>query len=279
VNVAEYEAYAKDNMPRIIHGYYASGANDMITLRENRAAFARLRLMPKILVDVTHVNTETTILGDRVASPILVAPSAMQRMAHDHGECATAKAAARMNTLMTLSSWSTIALEEVANSAPGGLRWFQLYVYKDRKVTMDLVKRAEKAGYKAFAVTVDTPQVRHLPTQPGPQAPPGRGTTTLTFGHLLDCCSSDPLFSSASARVLASSSSAHCLPSLAACSSRSVSSRHARSASLHFLGDAGWLAMSSRRSISRALSCSNALSAASAFARASLLAFSSASFK
>jgi len=199
VNVAEYEAYAKDNMPRIIHGYYASGANDMITLRENRAAFARLRIMPKILVDVTHVNTETTILGDRVASPILVAPSAMQRMAHDHGECATAKAAARMNTLMTLSSWSTIALEEVANSAPGGLRWFQLYVYKDRKVTMDLVKRAEKAGYKAFAVTVDTPQVRHLPTQPGPQAPPGRGTTTLTFGHLLNCCSSHPLFSSASA--------------------------------------------------------------------------------
>ena len=182
VNVAEYEAYAKDNMPRIIHGYYASGANDMITLRENRAAFSRLRLMPKILVDVTHVNTETTILGDRVASPILVAPSAMQRMAHDHGECATAKAAARMNTLMTLSSWSTIALEEVANSAPGGLRWFQLYVYKDRKVTMDLVKRAEKAGYKAFAVTVDTPQVRHL------RRPPGRGTTTPTGWHLPDCC-------------------------------------------------------------------------------------------
>ena len=188
MNVAEYEAYAKDNMPRIIHGYYASGANDMITLRENRAAFSRLRLMPKILVDVTHVNTETTILGDRVASPILVAPSAMQRMAHDHGECATAKAAARMNTLMTLSSWSTIALEEVANSAPGGLRWFQLYVYKDRKVTMDLVKRAEKAGYKAFAVTVDTPQVRHLPRPPGPQAVERRrqqGGTCRTAAFLI----------------------------------------------------------------------------------------------
>ena len=188
VNVAEYEAYAKDNMPRIIHGYYASGANDMITLRENRAAFSRLRLMPKILVDVTHVNTETTILGDRVASPILVAPSAMQRMAHDHGECATAKAAARMNTLMTLSSWSTIALEEVANSAPGGLRWFQLYVYKDRKVTMDLVKRAEKAGYKAFAVTVDTPQVRHLRRPPGPQAVERRrqqGGTCRTAAFLI----------------------------------------------------------------------------------------------
>jgi isopentenyl diphosphate isomerase/L-lactate dehydrogenase-like FMN-dependent dehydrogenase len=81
----------------------------------------------------------------------------MQRMAHNDGECATSKASARHNTLMTLSSWSTIALEEVAASAPGGYRWFQLYVYKDRKVTLDLIRRAEKAGYKALAVTVDTP--------------------------------------------------------------------------------------------------------------------------
>jgi (S)-2-hydroxy-acid oxidase len=131
----------------------------MITLRENREAFARMRIMPRCLIDVTNISIETTILGDRIASPICVAPSAMQRMAHNDGECATAKAAARMNTLMTLSSWSTIPLEEVAQSAPGGLRWFQLYVYKDRKVTMELVKRAERAGYKAFAVTVDTPQL------------------------------------------------------------------------------------------------------------------------
>ena len=131
----------------------------MITLRENREAFSRMRIMPRCLIDVTNISVETTILGDKIASPICVAPSAMQKMAHHDGECATAKAAARMNTLMTLSSWSTIPLEEVAQSAPGGLRWFQLYVYKDRKVTMDLVKRAERAGYKAFAVTVDTPQL------------------------------------------------------------------------------------------------------------------------
>ena len=159
VNVAEYEAYAAATLPRNAHGYYASGANDMITLRENREAFARMRIMPRCLIDVTNISIETTILGDKIASPICVAPSAMQRMAHNDGECATAKAAARMNTLMTLSSWSTIPLEEVAQSAPGGLRWFQLYVYKDRKVTMELVKRAERAGYKAFAVTVDTPQL------------------------------------------------------------------------------------------------------------------------
>jgi (S)-2-hydroxy-acid oxidase len=81
----------------------------------------------------------------------------MQRMAHDDGECATAAAAAKAGTLMTLSSWSTTALEEVAQAAPGGNRWFQLYVYKDRVVTTSLVRRAEAAGYKALAVTVDTP--------------------------------------------------------------------------------------------------------------------------
>jgi (S)-2-hydroxy-acid oxidase len=81
----------------------------------------------------------------------------MQQMANPEGEKATARAAAKHQTLMTLSSWSTIALEEVLSAAPEGLKWFQLYVYKDRVVTLDLIKRAEKAGYKALAITVDTP--------------------------------------------------------------------------------------------------------------------------
>ena len=157
INIAEYERYAKDNLPRNAHDYYASGANDMITLRENRDAFSRLRIVPKILVDVTKIDTSTTILGERVASPICIAPTAMQKMAHIDGELATARAAAKSDTLMTLSSWSTTSLEDVAAAAPGGYRWFQLYVYKDREVTLDLVRRAERAGYKAFAVTVDTP--------------------------------------------------------------------------------------------------------------------------
>lgn len=157
VNVAEYERYAKAVLPRNAHGYYASGSNDMITLRENRAAFSRLRLMPKVLIDVSKVDMQTTILGEKIAFPICIAPSAMQRMAHNDGECATSRASARHGTLMCLSSWSTTALEEVASAAPQGLRWFQLYVYKDRVVTLDLVKRAEKAGYTALAVTVDTP--------------------------------------------------------------------------------------------------------------------------
>uniref|UniRef100_A0A6V1QYU9 FMN hydroxy acid dehydrogenase domain-containing protein n=2 Tax=Heterosigma akashiwo TaxID=2829 RepID=A0A6V1QYU9_HETAK len=161
VNVREYEAHAAEYMPKNAFDYYASGANDMITLRENRAAYQRLRMRPRILRDVSKVDISTTILGDKISSPICVAPSAMQRMAHEDGENATARACAKSGTLMTLSSWSTIALEEVAQAGaaaePSAPRWFQLYVYKDRDVVLDLVRRAEAAGYKAFAVTVDTP--------------------------------------------------------------------------------------------------------------------------
>lgn len=97
LNVAEYEKYAKDNLPRNAHGYYASGANDMITLRENREAFSRIRLMPRILIDVSKIDITTTVLGEKVSSPICVAPTAMQRMAHPEGEIATSKAAFRLD--------------------------------------------------------------------------------------------------------------------------------------------------------------------------------------
>lgn len=85
----------KHSLPRNAHDYYASGSNDMITLRENRAAYARLRLMPRILVDVSKISTKTTVLGREVSSPICLAPTAMQKMAHPEGELATSRAAAR----------------------------------------------------------------------------------------------------------------------------------------------------------------------------------------
>jgi (S)-2-hydroxy-acid oxidase len=107
--------------------------------------------------DVSKTSIATTVLGEKVSSPVCIAPSAMQRMAHDDGEQATAAASGKAGALMTLSSWSTTPLEEVAAAFPGGKRWFQLYVYKDRVLTEQLVRRAEKAGYTALAVTVDTP--------------------------------------------------------------------------------------------------------------------------
>ena len=91
----------KHSLPRNAHDYYASGSNDMITLRENRAAYARLRLMPRILVDVSKINTKTTVLGREVSSPICLAPTAMQKMAHPEGELATSRAAARYSLFIS----------------------------------------------------------------------------------------------------------------------------------------------------------------------------------
>ncbi|XP_028764846.1 (S)-2-hydroxy-acid oxidase GLO1 [Neltuma alba] len=155
-NVTEYEALAKEKLPKMIFDYYASGAEDQWTLRENRSAFSRILFRPRILVDVSKIDLATTVLGFKISMPIMIAPTAMQKMAHPEGEYATARAASAAGTIMTLSSWATSSVEEVASTGPG-IRFFQLYVYKDRSIVAQLVKRAERAGFKAIALTVDTP--------------------------------------------------------------------------------------------------------------------------
>lgn len=158
VNVSEYEAVAKQKLPKMVFDYYASGAEDQWTLQENRNAFERIKFRPRILIDVTRVDLTTTVLGFKISMPIMIAPTAMQRMAHPEGELATARAASAAGTIMTLSSWATSSVEEVASTGPG-VRFFQLYVYKDRNVVAQLVRRAERAGFKAIALTVDTPRL------------------------------------------------------------------------------------------------------------------------
>ncbi|XP_019070919.1 glycolate oxidase 1 isoform X1 [Solanum lycopersicum] len=157
-NVMEYEILAKKRLPKMIYDYYASGAEDQWTLQENRNAFSKILFRPRILVDVSNIDTTTSVLGYKISMPIMVAPTAMQKMAHPEGECATARATSAAGTIMTLSSWGTSSVEEVASTGPG-IRFFQLYVYKDRNVVMQLVKRAERAGFKAIALTVDTPRL------------------------------------------------------------------------------------------------------------------------
>ncbi|KAL0398322.1 UNVERIFIED_CONTAM: Peroxisomal (S)-2-hydroxy-acid oxidase [Sesamum radiatum] len=157
-NVMEFEAVAREKLPKMVYDYYASGAEDQWTLHENRNAFSRILFRPRILVDVSNIDMTTTILGFKVSMPIMVAPTAMQKMAHPAGELATAKAASAAGTIMTLSSWATSSVEEVASTGPG-TRFFQLYVYRDRNVVRQLVRRAEKAGFKAIALTVDTPRL------------------------------------------------------------------------------------------------------------------------
>ncbi|KAJ1900524.1 Hydroxyacid oxidase 1 [Kickxella alabastrina] len=169
VSLDDFERYAVRNLDRNALDYYRSGAQDMHTLRSNQSAFDKITLRPRILHDVSQVTTQTTILSSPVSSPICIAPTAMQKMAHPEGECATARAALETNTLMCLSSWSTTSMEEVAectrsSGSSGAERWLQLYVYKDRGSTRRLVERAQEAGYSAIALTVDTPFLgRRLP--------------------------------------------------------------------------------------------------------------------
>jgi len=159
INIAEFEQYAKAYLPKNVLDYYISGADDMSTLRENRAAFERLKLMPRVLRDVSHIDTSTTVLGQSIKTPICIAPSAMQKLAHVEGEIGCSRAAAASGTCYILSTMSTTSLEDVAaaNTDTDSLRWFQLYIFKDRDITRQLVQRAEQAGFKALVLTVDTP--------------------------------------------------------------------------------------------------------------------------
>lgn len=154
LNVADYEAAAREILPQMVFDYYAGGSWDEITLRENTRAFDRLRLRYRVLRDVARRSTATTVLGHDVASPILVAPTAFQQMAHPDGEVATARAAAAAGTVMIVSTLSNRPLEEIA-AAAGGSFWFQLYVYNDRAATADLLARAVEAGASAIVLTVD----------------------------------------------------------------------------------------------------------------------------
>lgn len=161
VNIYEYEALACERLHPAVWDYYSAGAHDEVTLRENRAAFERIRLRPRVLVDVSQIDMATTLLGTPVAMPICVAPSAMHGAACDEGECATARAAGALRTLMVASTESTRTLEEIAQAATGPL-WFQLYFSSwTRGHAERLVKRAEAAGYQAFALTVDSSRWGH----------------------------------------------------------------------------------------------------------------------
>jgi 4-hydroxymandelate oxidase len=156
INLLELEMKARELLPQTAYDYYAGGANDEITLRENRMTYERITLLPRMLVDVSERHMDTTALGEPVSMPILIAPTAFQGLAHPEGELATVKAAGAANTLMTLSTLSTFSIEEVMAVATGPV-WFQLYVFKDRAISASLVKRAEVAGCKAIVFTVDVP--------------------------------------------------------------------------------------------------------------------------
>jgi 4-hydroxymandelate oxidase len=157
INVWDYERLAVEKLDAQAHAYFAGGSGDEVTLRENVAAFRRLTLRPRVLVDVTNISTATSVLGTPVALPVLLGPLAMQRMAHPDGELATARAAAAAGTVMCLSSAATARPAEVASVAPAAPHWYQVYVFGDRSITTDLIDEACASGFSALVLTVDTP--------------------------------------------------------------------------------------------------------------------------
>ena len=156
INLHDFARAAQDALAPAAYDYYRSGATDERTLADNRAAFDRLKIAYRVMVDVSARDLSTTVLGSSVAMPVLIAPTAFHRMAHDEGELATARAAGSAGTVMINSSLSNTDIEDVVKATAGDV-WFQLYVYRDRAATKALAQRAEAAGCKALVVTVDAP--------------------------------------------------------------------------------------------------------------------------
>jgi isopentenyl diphosphate isomerase/L-lactate dehydrogenase-like FMN-dependent dehydrogenase len=157
-NVWDYEELAERELDPGAFGYFAGGAGDELTLRENVEAYTRWQLRPRVLAGVDEVETRTTVLGTEVSMPLLVAPVAFQRMAHADGEAGTARAAMAAGTIMVLSTLATSTPADVAAAAPGGKRWFQLYCYRDRAITQAMIDQADEAGFEAIVLTVDVPR-------------------------------------------------------------------------------------------------------------------------
>lgn len=155
-NVEDYRGLAHKRLPRAVIDFIEGGAEDEITISRNRAGFENIHIIPRILTDVSVRNISTTILGTPVSSPIVLCPVGLATLAHPMGEVAAGIAAANKGIISTYSSSSSWNLEDIA-AASSGVKWFQLYIWKDRKLTAEIVERARKAGYTALVLTVDVP--------------------------------------------------------------------------------------------------------------------------
>ncbi|GIW40951.1 MAG: alpha-hydroxy-acid oxidizing enzyme [Candidatus Binatia bacterium] len=157
-NIAALRSLARRRLPRAIFDYVDGGAEDETAVARNRTAFARYSLLPRVLVDVGRVDLSTTVLGEPVAFPVLLAPCGLLRLVHPEGDVAAARAAHAAGTLHILSTMSATSMEELARKAAGRL-WYQIYVWRDRKILEGFLERARAAGYGALCLSVDSPVV------------------------------------------------------------------------------------------------------------------------
>lgn len=174
VCLADYERLAEGRLNANAWAYFAGGSADEITLRWNRERFETLALRPRVLQGGAGGHARLTLLGQTYAHPIFVAPVAFQKLAHAEGECATAMAADAQGACMVLSTQASVPLEDAAK-AGATCRWFQIYLQPTRAATLQLVRRAEAAGFEVLVVTIDAPinGVRNREHRVGFQLPPG----------------------------------------------------------------------------------------------------------
>lgn len=154
VNVNDFVGRAQTKLPKATFEYITSGSEDEVTLRDNVEAFRRIRVLPPLLHGVNQSDLSTTVLGQAVSMPVLLAPVAALRMAHPEGARASARAAAAAGTICVAGTSAGHSVEEIAQASDGP-KWLQLYVPDDREIARRLVQRAEQAGYRAIVVTVD----------------------------------------------------------------------------------------------------------------------------
>jgi isopentenyl diphosphate isomerase/L-lactate dehydrogenase-like FMN-dependent dehydrogenase len=180
LNVHELEKLASEKLPAIAYDYYRSGAWDEQTLRANTSEYEKIKISYRVLRDVSERDLSTRLFERKIPFPMVIAPTAFHKLAHEDGELATARAAKNTGLTMTISSLATCRLEEIAEAA-GSEFWFQLYVNKDREFTKQMVQRAEAAGCKALVVTVDTPVwgVRERDVRNGFHLPAGLSAVNL----------------------------------------------------------------------------------------------------
>jgi 4-hydroxymandelate oxidase len=157
VNLDDFQALAEQRLDPAAYDYYAGGAEDEIALARNRSAYQKYEILYRVLVDVSKRAQSTTVLGQPIATPIIIAPTAFHKLAHPDGELATARAAAKAGTVMILSTLSNTRIEDVVAASSGPV-WFQVYVHTDKRATEGLVRRAEEAGARVLVLTVDVPQ-------------------------------------------------------------------------------------------------------------------------
>ena len=158
INIEDLRKAARRRLPRAVFDFVDGGAEDEVTLRRNRTAFERLAFQPRVLVDVSKRDQSATVLGQRLETPVIIAPTGLAGACWPRGEILAARAAASLGTIFTLSTHASCSIEQVAQAAPGPL-WFQLYVWQDRDLTRSFIERARAAGYRALVLTVDVPLI------------------------------------------------------------------------------------------------------------------------